>query len=220
MKVSNSVVMLALAVWGVCLAGAFWHLDWQYLRPVARPVGAADYKLQGRADRLPLSPLADLNANCGTVRLSGAIPVTLLNFWNPDCACSRFAEPHVHALVERFAPLGVRFVTVIECGKSAADRNAALTAWLGRGEPTMPVVIDPGGDIARRFGVWAAPGAVILDRQGRMAYIGSYNAARFCADAATAWAMQALQSILHGASPPHATTPFYGCQVMGRQSRQ
>jgi hypothetical protein len=107
----------------------------------------------------------------------------------------------------------VRFVTVIQSEAGRTEQVEALREWHGRGMPQMPVVLDANGGIARTFGVWAAPAAVILNRQGQIAYIGAYNAARFCSDPATAWAMQALEAILADRPVTHLNTPFYGCRI-------
>jgi hypothetical protein len=213
MNVSNRAIFLALAVWGVCVCGAFWQYEWRYLRPAGRPLGAAAYRLNGDKQPLPRTPLGALDTDQGGIDLAGSTSITLLNFWSPTCACSRFAESQVRALAEDYRRCKVRFITVVECGAAKGEQATALAAWRERGMPKMPVATDPGGGIARAFGVWAAPGAVILNRQGRIAYIGSYNAGRFCADPSTAWAQQALQTILTNHNPSHASMPFYGCQV-------
>lgn len=210
MAASNRKVAVLVTCWVVGLAGAFWHLEWQYLRPVRRPNGAA----QAHPERQPLAPLPELASDRGILLLSGAQPITLLNFWNPDCLCSRYNERHAGQLAESTAPRGVRAVTVVECGDSESEKQAALAAWRARGYTVFAVVADPGGKSARAFGVWAAPAAVILNGQSRVVYVGAYNAARYCDNARTAWAAQALDATLNGRPPHRATSPFFGCQVI------
>lgn len=199
-----------LTLWGVGTIAAFWLLEGQYLRPVTRPAGA----MEAHPEDLPLPPFSQLSTNLGVSRLQGPGPVTLLNFWNPDCACSRFAEAHVHRLVNTYARQGVRFLTVVECGSTSDDRSEATRAWKSRDFPDFAFTLDPDGQIARAFGVWAAPAAVILNRHGQIAYVGAYNAARFCNDHHTAWAEKALQAILNDLPPSPAKTSFFGCQVL------
>lgn len=194
-------------LWAVGMAAVFWQFEARYFRPVDRPAGAAELT----PERTPLSPVASLTTTGGTVSLAGSGQVTLLNFWNPSCPCSRFMEGHVRQLMEEYAPRGVRIVTVVACESS---REAlALAQWRERGLPAADATPDPGSVIARKFGVWAAPAAVILDGKGRVVYVGAYNAARYCDDSHSAWASQALSATLEGRRPTPAHSPFYGCQV-------
>jgi hypothetical protein len=199
-----------LAFWGLGTVAAFWHFEGQYLRPAARPAGAATVL----PNTLPTVPT--LTTDRGTIRLGGPGPITLINFWNPDCPCSRYAEAHVRRLGQQYGAHGVRLVTVVECGRAASVQQTAMQAWQGRGLTDFAAAPDPGGQVARAFGVWAAPAAVILDSRGRVAYLGAYNAARYCNDTHTAWAQQALDAVLAGRKPTRAKTLFFGCQVVGQ----
>ena len=65
--------------------------------------------------------------------------------------------------------------------------------------------------------MWAAPAAVILNRDARVLYVGAYNAARYCDNPATAWAAAALRAADRDQPLARAQTPFYGCQVIPRR---
>ncbi len=203
-----------LLLWGGGTLFAFWHFEGQYLRPVSRPAGAAI----ARPEMLPAPPVDTLQTEQGPIALTGPQPVTVLNFWNPRCPCSRFAESDVRRLIGTYGPTGVRFVTIIASGADAADQREASSAWQARAiSGTMPVV-DGDNQLARRFGVWAAPAAVILTPRGRIAYVGAYNAARYCHDPHTAWAAKALAAIVAGQKPPRTKTLFFGCQLTSAKS--
>jgi hypothetical protein len=146
-------------------------------------------------------------------------PITVLNFWNPDCPCSRFAEPDVARLASWYEPKGVRFITVVASGASADGQRRALAQWRARHIMARdPAFADAGNRFALALGVWAAPAAVILDRQGKIAFVGAYNAGRFCSDARTAWAARALAAVAQGRRPAHPATPFYGCQLLAART--
>ena len=198
-----------LLLWGGGTALAFWHFEGQYLRPVSRPAGA----VTARPEALLPSPYAALTTEEGVVRLAGPEPVTVLNFWNPHCPCSRFAEGDVRKLIRDYQGSGVRFVTIIAAPRPQ-DQREALAAWRSRGIVGTDAVADADNHLAQRFGVWAAPAAVILDTKGRVAYVGAYNAARYCHDPRTAWAAKALAAITYGQKPPRAKTLFFGCQLL------
>ncbi|HEX5324654.1 MAG TPA: TlpA disulfide reductase family protein [Capsulimonadaceae bacterium] len=196
-----------LLAWALLTVAAFWHMEGQYLRPVSRPKGAVDPQAGA------ISPLAMVWTDRGMVPLARTNSIVLLNFWNPVCPCSRFMEGHVRDLGERYKKMGVRLVTVVECGKSLSEQEDALAAWRGRNLPDFAAVADPNGRIARIYGVWAAPAAVIINAKGRIVYVGAYNVARYCDATQTAFAAMALAAVVEGKKPPRSKTAFYGCQV-------
>ena len=212
MKQSGNIgIGVLLTLWAGGTIGAFWHFEGQYLRPVPRPSGAAI----AHPETFPAPPQITLATEQGVVSLTGPQPITVLNFWNPHCPCSRFAESDVRRLIRLYGPTGVRFITVVASGPAIPDKQEALTAWQNRGIPGTLTAIDGDNQIARRFGVWAAPAAVILNRQGRVAYTGAYNAARYCHDPHTAWGEKALAAVVQGQKPPRSKTLFFGCQLLG-----
>ena len=97
------------------------------------------------------------------------------------------------------------------------DAETGLHAWKARGLSGFLAASDSGGRIARMFGVWAAPAAVVLDRYGHVCYVGSYNSARYCDDPHSAWAQQALAAVVAGRRPPRAKTLFFGCSVIAQR---
>ncbi len=211
MKRQSLSIAGLLAAWAVITVSAFWVFEGRYLRPASRPPGAATPHVSVP----PPGVMATLRTDRGEVALGVAGPIMVLNFWNPDCACSRFAEPEVAALAARSEPQGVRFVTVIASGASPQEQRRALALWRARHVLARdPALADAGNRLALALGVWAAPAAVILDRRGRIAYVGAYNAGRFCSDSRTGWAAQALAAVARGQRPDHPTMPFYGCQLL------
>lgn len=150
--------------------------------------------------RLPVEGRVATNPHEATALAVPGAKATLLAFYTPGCGCSRFAESHIASLARRFSPRGLRIVTVVE-GRGEAPRFDGL-------------VQDPNGRLARALGVSAAPGAVVLDAKGRTAYVGGFNVARFCDDARSAYAEQAVVAVLAGRRPARPRGPFYGCATV------
>ncbi|MCS6919779.1 MAG: redoxin domain-containing protein [Fimbriimonadales bacterium] len=195
--------------WLALVGMTYWRMELRFLQPAQRPAGAAVIYPETQ----PLAPLQQLRTDAGEFRFRDNY--TLLNFWSPDCACSRFMEPHVRELVAQFTPRGVQVLTVIILNDERTSEGDALQRWRGRGIAT-PALVDRKGALARQFGVWAGPAAVIIDSKGRIVYIGAYNIGRYCSNEETAYAKQALEAVLAGRKPPRASTPFYGCQLPDR----
>lgn len=210
----NIVLGALLALWAGATVYAFWYFEGQYLRPVARPAGAA-VAVPGTR---PPATYSVLRTDQGTFTLGAGQPITVLNFWNPQCPCSRYAESDVRRLVQRYQPTGVRFITVIAAGNTDKEVAEASAAWAHRRPAGTATLIDRNNSLAQHFGVWAAPAAVIFDTHGRLAYVGAYNAARYCNDPETAWAAKALLAIVQGQTPPRAKTLFFGCQLSAAAS--
>ncbi|MCX7800518.1 MAG: DUF6436 domain-containing protein [Fimbriimonadales bacterium] len=183
------------ACWLAGTAFALWHFSVRYAMAVKPP---AEWTPPDPR-QAPPSPVGKLPTG---LRLSGDGPVRVLNFWDPDCACSRFQAESIRSAVR--ASAGARWVTVVPGGREAAELAE-------REFPGVPAVADADGRIARAFGVPAAPAAAVLDRRGRLVYVGSYNVARFCDDERTAYAAAAVQSALRGERPEVASVPFFGC---------
>lgn len=192
-----------LALWLVGTLGAFWALGARYAVPVERPAGAATLRPE-TAPALPASQVGNFPA---TVKGQ----VTVLNFWNPTCPCSRFAQRHVATLVQEYSRRGVRFLTIATCEPGEAETTRKR--W-ERTAISTPLVIDEGGAIARQWGAWAAPAAVVIDGHGKLAYVGAYNVSRYCDTRDTAYAQQAIEALLSQKAPPRASLPFYGCQTI------
>lgn len=156
MNTQKAITGLILAFWLVLIGVTYWRMELRFLTPAPRPAGAADID----PTQQPPAPVQQLQTDAGARALHGRI--TLLNFWSPDCACSRFMEPHVRDLVARFQPHGVQLITVILTDDTRASDEEVLGRWRARGIET-PALVDRGGGLARRFGVWAGPAAVIVD---------------------------------------------------------
>lgn len=185
-----------VCLWIVATGFAFWQFQGRYLLPVTVDRELAD----------PQAGLATVEAllfpqGVGT---GGA----LINFWNPHCGCSQFAESHVRDLALQFGAEGVQVVTVIVGGRWSEDKlldRAAKRNLPGR------IVVDADQSIVRAFDVLAAPAAVIVSAEGEVVYRGAYNISRTCTDEATAHAKIALQQMTTGNPVTVEGLPFYGC---------
>lgn len=179
--------MILTALWGVLMVGAFWKYEGSYLVPV-------------QPKTVPYLSGKQSEGDEGKV--------VLLNFWNPDCACSEFAEPHVQGLSAEFPAIKIETVVICSPGEEVYAMQKARDHHL----PGI-LTFDKEGKICERYGIPAAPAAIILDQQGSVAYRGSYNVGRFCDNSATAFAEQALTALTSGKEVKHRNIPFYGCRT-------
>jgi hypothetical protein len=179
----------------------FWYQEWQYQLPTPRPEGLEQPPV-GAFLNLP----NELRANDGR-------PV-MIHFFSDTCPCSRFNVDHIRYL-KRSLGSKTRFFAVVEAKN--ADSALQNFAKLDLG---IPAVADTTEGIAKRYGVYSTPQAVILTPEGQLVYRGNYNVSRYCTDVKTQFARIALEAYLHGENPPifpQEAGIAYGCELPKRR---
>jgi hypothetical protein len=177
---------------------SFWFQDLRYSLPAPKPNG-------WKAPAVGSSLLAKV----GSIPLPTGQPV-VFNFYNCDCACSRFNLDHLRLLTKEYGSK-MRFVLVVEGGTKSQEEDI----FRGLNLDEQPYC-DPDGQLARGLGVYATPQAVVVDGQRRLVYRGNYNSSRYCSDPGTQFVRIAIESVLAGRSlPPGVNTSgaAYGCAI-------
>lgn len=85
--------------------------------------------------------------------------VLVINVWAPWCRPCRDEMPSLQALHDRFAPQGVRFLTV------AVDRPGPVERFLRRHRLSLPVFLEL-DRFPPALGVAAVPTTLVVDRRG------------------------------------------------------
>jgi len=89
--------------------------------------------------------------------------VVYVDFWASWCAPCQASFPWLRKMQSRYHKQGFRVITV----NLDKDRKQAQ-AFLRRHRTNFPVVYDPRGRIATRYGVKAMPSSYLIDRHGRI----------------------------------------------------
>lgn len=141
-------LMLVLANPVVSAGAAFWQGD-----------GFVVQAWRGAA--VPDSPLRDLQGR--TWRLADLRgKAVLLNFWASWCEPCRAEMPSLQALQALHSDTLVVLAVNYKESPEAVQRFVQRQAW------TLPMVTDPDGAIARRWGVGIFPSSVLIDARGRV----------------------------------------------------
>ena len=187
-----TALILAAAV----VSYTFWHQDVKDRLPTPIP---SDYKFVPVGSRVELENLIP----------PSDIP-TLIHFFNPRCACSKFNLDHFNELKTKFAGR-IRFFTVLQTSDSVGVEKKFAKKCAG-----MPTYVDYTGAVADSFGVYSTPQAVLLDENGKIYFRGNYNVSRYCATRETQFVRIAIEHLLARKPLPNfpmaATTPF-GCEL-------
>jgi thiol-disulfide isomerase/thioredoxin len=121
--------------------------------------------------------------------------VVLINFWATWCPPCVEEIPSLQRLYRRLRPQGLEILAV-DVGESVETMEAFL-----KDKPIgFPVLMDEAGDALRRWGVYAFPTTLVLDRTQRIRYavFGAF-------DWSSPEVIEALQPLLEAGSGTPAT---------------
>ena len=85
----------------------------------------------------------------------------LVTFWATWCRPCREELPRVQKVYDRYRARGFRVVAV-NVGEGRED----VTAYIDKAGLTFPIVLDPDGDAAARFGALGLPTSYVIDAEG------------------------------------------------------
>lgn len=91
-----------------------------------------------------------------------------LKFWATWCVPCRQQMPHFENAWQRYGEK----VEVVAVNLGLNDDVTDVRRFLGETKLSMPVAIDSDGELAATFGVVVTPMHVLIDAEGRIAYVG------------------------------------------------
>jgi len=140
----------------------------------------------------------------------GEAEALVLVWWSRGCPCvARYTE-RVAALRDRYldSPVALHFVA-----SNAGDDATAVAAAHAQGRLPLPVLLDPGGRLARHLGVVSTPTVVVVDRAGRVRFHGWIdNEGPPGSAGRQAWLEETLDGLLAGADVARRT-PTWGSTI-------
>lgn len=134
-----------------------------------------------------------------------AASATVLHFWDPDCACSRFNEAHVEQITASYAAMGVRFLVVDR--RASPAQGPDLYDAFGQHVERYAAPLQP----LEQLAIPASPAAAVFDREGRLAYFGPYSEGAACLTGNGDFVEQVLDKLLAGERPQQINTAAFGC---------
>jgi peroxiredoxin len=148
--------------------------------------------------------------------------VVVLEWTNHDCPFVRkhYAAGNMQAQQKEAAAQGAVWLSVISSapgkqGHVSPEEANRLTE--SRGAAPTAVLLDPEGAVGRLYGAKTTPHMYVIDRDGRLAYMGGIDSIPSSDPAdipkATQYVRAALDAVLAGKPVAEAVTQPYGCSV-------
>ena len=122
--------------------------------------------------------------------------VVVLSFWCSTCASCRRVEHHLDKLAKDYEGQAAVLALDANAGETA-EKVAAFAKEKGL---TVPIVLDPGGRTADRFGNDVTTTTVVIDGNGVLRYFGRFR------EGDRAYAEEALKAVLAGKEVAVKTT--------------
>jgi len=158
-----------------------------------------------------------------TIRLADYAGKTIVLEWTND-GCpfvgKHYDSGNMQALQQKYTAAGVVWLTLASSAPgeqgyvTPAEAKADLAHW--RATPT-DFLLDPDGTVGRLYDARATPNMVVIDRTGRVAYMGAIDdtPSTRLADVKTAhnYVVAALDALAAGQPVAVTSTRAYGCSV-------
>jgi peroxiredoxin len=138
--------------------------------------------------------------------------LTILEFFSATCPCQAAHDQRLRSIAADYAGRGVAILAVDSEVDAKVERDRAEAAR--RGYP-FPVVVDPGGVIARAYQAEFATYIVLMNRAGDVLYRGGIDSdKRHLHPDATSFLRDALDDALAGRPLRRPEGRTLGCALM------
>jgi peroxiredoxin len=158
-----------------------------------------------------------------TIRLGDyAGKIVILEWTNDGCPFvgKHYDSGNMQVLQQKYTAAGVVWLTIASSAPgeqgyvTPAEAKADLARW--RAAPT-DFLLDPEGMVGRLYDARATPHMVVIDRSGRVAYMGAIDdkPSTRLADVKTAhnYVVAALDAVAAGQPVAVSSTRAYGCSI-------
>jgi peroxiredoxin len=157
------------------------------------------------------------------IRLSEYRGKTVVLEWtNADCPYTRkhYDSGNMQSVQALAQKDGIVWLTVISSapGKQGYVNGAAADALtVSRHADPTAVLLDPTGSVARMYAAKTTPQMFVIDKHGKLRYMGGIDSIATTNEAdiarAEPYLKEAMLAVAAGDPAPHAVTPPYGCSI-------
>jgi peroxiredoxin len=137
--------------------------------------------------------------------------LTVVEFFSAHCPCQTAHDERLRELVGAYGPRGVAFLVVDSEVDATPDRDHEEAERHGY---AFPILVDPHGNLARALRAEYATYTVVVDRAGRVVYVGGLDSDKnHLHGDATPFLREALDDALAGRPLRRAQAKTLGCAL-------
>ena len=129
------------------------------------------------------------------------------HFFSPECPCSKFNSKHITNLKNEYKQ--VKLIVVVHENDYIEGAKELISN-------SDSVIVDQNYSLARSFGVYSTPQAVLVNDNKQLLYRGNYNKSRYCTSPQTNFVAQFLDSATSENELPIFNSlayKSYGCYI-------
>ena len=146
-------------------------------------------------------------------RLSGyrGKPV-MIHFWSATCPFVMRYEERLQEITDDYSKRGVVILGIDSNSNETADQIKKVAA---KRKVNYPILIDPGNQIADKFGAITTPHVFIMDKDGKLIYEGAVDDQGWSEDnpVKKRFVRETLDAVLQDLPIPNSKTKSVGCTV-------
>ncbi|WP_235034409.1 thioredoxin family protein [Roseiconus lacunae] len=146
-------------------------------------------------------------------------PAVIVVFTCNSCPYAIDAEERLIKLAESLAPQGIK-VVAINVNKVEEDRMPAMKARAAEKKYPFTYLFDESQQIAKQFGAKYTPEFFLLDRERRIAYMGSLDDSPDGSEVTKSYLKDAIDALMNGQSVQVAETVPIGCRIRIERERR
>lgn len=196
----KKMVVGLVAVWLVVVVSGFWWFQFKDLRAFASESSVVFFQGNKFQDQL-----AHLVKNIGGLQQK----TTLVHFWDSECSCNRFNEPHVKALIEKYAQQNIQFIVVARITDEESRKEILERAKQIFNQPAVISVIAD--DDFNLDSMPSMPAVAVLSKQQKLMYFGPYSVGAVCNAKNGAFVEKSLDGIIKGTAKKQLNVLATGC---------
>lgn len=196
----NRLAIFLVLVWLAVVITGFWWFQFKDIRAFANEASVVFFQ----GDQFS-NQLTDLVNNID----NKSSAVTVVHFWDPDCSCNKFNEPHVKELIETYGQQDIRFVIVARVTDDALKNQVLAKARATFNYSAVSRVVTE-QDIELKA-MPSSPAVAVMNNQQSLVYFGPYSAGAVCNIENGAYVEKTLERLAKGKAKRQLNVLATGC---------
>lgn len=192
--------ILLVVVWLVIVVSGFWWFQFKDLREFATDSSVVFFE-GSRFD-------AQLGA-LGKAVTHNKDQIIMVHFWDPECSCNRFNEPHVKELIEKYSQQNIQFVIVARVAEVVQTSEVLARAKKTFNHPAVIKIIS--GQDLQLDAMPSTPAVAVMNGKQNLVYFGPYSVGAVCNVKNGAFVEKTLEQMSEGQVKKQLNVLASGC---------